>query len=87
MSKHITKYISYMEAVEMDLHNATIRIQERDEKIERQAKIITRLERSRRAMKKRNALLREALQSLAFLAVTHSHLWNEKCQKAYKAIK
>ena len=73
-------------AIEMDLHNATIRIQQKDEQIERQAKIITRLEKSRKALKERITILAEAIQSLTFLAVTHSHLWNEKCQKAYEVI-
>ncbi len=42
-----------MKALEMDLYNANIRIQEKDAKIERQAKIITRLERSRKALREK----------------------------------
>ena len=59
-----TDYIYYTEALEMDLHNATIRIQEKDARIERQAKIITRLEKSRKA-------LREEIKRLNTLQYDH----------------
>ena len=45
----------------IDLNNAQIRIERKDAKIERQAKIITRLETSRIALKKENKELREQI--------------------------
>lgn len=48
-------------------HNNFIRLQEANTKIERQAKIITDLEVSRKALRKENAALREVLRNIASL--------------------